>query len=78
MALLKKLFSSGAKELVVSVGNAIDKIHTSAEEKELIKEAIKLSETYNMWDKVSLQVALKKVNQFLKTKFNFEKFTLQK
>ena len=42
------------------------------EEKELIKEAIKLSETYNMWDKVSLQVALKKVNQFLKTKFNLE------
>ena len=37
MALLKKLFSSGAKELVDSVGNAIDKIHTSAEEKELIK-----------------------------------------
>ena len=37
MALLKKLFSSGAKELVDSVGNAIDKIHTSAEEKELVK-----------------------------------------
>ena len=37
MAILKKLFSSGAKELVDSVGNAIDKIHTSAEEKELIK-----------------------------------------
>ena len=37
MALLKKLFNSGAKELVESVGNAIDKIHTSAEEKELIK-----------------------------------------
>jgi|TARA_Y100000310_G_C20672505_1_gene811079 uncharacterized membrane protein len=40
MALLKKLFSSGAKELVDSVGNAIDKIHTSAEEKELIKAEI--------------------------------------
>lgn len=37
MAILKKLFSSGAKELVDSVGNAIDKIHTSAEEKELVK-----------------------------------------
>jgi uncharacterized membrane protein len=40
MALLKKLFSSGAKDLVDSVGNAIDKIHTSAEEKELIKAEI--------------------------------------
>ena len=40
MAILKKLFSSGAKELVDSVGNAIDKIHTSAEEKELIKAEI--------------------------------------
>lgn len=40
MALLKKLFNSGAKELVESVGNAIDKIHTSAEEKELIKAEI--------------------------------------
>ena len=40
MALLKKLFKSGAKELVDSVGNAIDKIHTSAEEKELIKAEI--------------------------------------
>jgi len=41
MALLKKLFSSGAKELVDSVGNAIDKIHTSAEEKELVKAEVK-------------------------------------
>jgi len=40
MAILKKLFSSGAKELVDSVGNAIDKIHTSAEEKELVKAEI--------------------------------------
>jgi len=40
MALLKKLFNSGAKELVESVGNAIDKIHTSAEEKEHIKAEI--------------------------------------
>ena len=40
MAILKKLFNSGAKELVDSVGNAIDKIHTSAEEKELIKAEI--------------------------------------
>jgi hypothetical protein len=40
MALLKKIFNSGAKELVDSVGNAIDKIHTSAEEKELVKNEI--------------------------------------
>ena len=41
MAILKKIFSSGAKELVDSVGSAIDKIHTSAEEKELIKAEVK-------------------------------------
>ncbi len=41
MALLKKIFNSGAKELVDSVGNAIDKIHTSAEEKELVKAEVK-------------------------------------
>lgn len=40
MAILKKLFNSGAKDLIDSVGNAIDKIHTSAEEKELIKNEI--------------------------------------
>ena len=41
MALLKKLFNSGAKEVIDSVGNAIDKLHTSAEEKELVKNEIK-------------------------------------
>ncbi len=41
MALLKKIFNTGAKELVDSVGNAIDKIHTSAEEKELVKAEVK-------------------------------------
>ena len=41
-------------------------------EKELIKQAIKLSETYNMWDKVSLQVALRGVNKFLKENFDIE------
>lgn len=41
MALLKKLFSSGAKDVIDSVGNAIDKLHTSAEEKELVKNEIK-------------------------------------
>ena len=28
MSILRKIFSSGAKDLVDSVGNAIDKIHT--------------------------------------------------
>lgn len=40
MAILKKLFSAGASELVDSVGNAIDKIHTSTEEKELVKAEV--------------------------------------
>ncbi len=40
MSILRKIFSSGAKDLVDSVGNAIDKIHTSAEEKELVKAEI--------------------------------------
>jgi len=41
MSILGKIFSSGASDLVESVGTAIDKIHTSAEEKELIKSEIK-------------------------------------
>lgn len=41
MNILGKIFSSGAKELVDSVGDAIDKIHTSAEEKELVKAEVK-------------------------------------
>jgi hypothetical protein len=40
MAILKKIFSAGASDLVNSVGNAIDKIHTSAEEKELVKAEV--------------------------------------
>lgn len=40
MNILGKIFSSGAKDLVDSVGTAIDKIHTSAEEKELVKAEI--------------------------------------
>lgn len=43
MSILRKIFSGGAKELVDSVGNAIDKIHTSKEEKELIKHEINKS-----------------------------------
>jgi len=41
MNILGKIFSGGAKDLVDSVGNAIDKIHTSAEEKELVKAEVK-------------------------------------
>ena len=41
MNILGKIFSSGAKELVDSVGDAIDKIHTSAEEKDLVKAEVK-------------------------------------
>ncbi len=55
MALLKKLFNSGAKELVDSVGNAIDKIHTSAEEKELIKSEIE-KHIFNYEEKIQQEV----------------------
>ena len=55
MALLKKLFSSGAKELVDSVGNAIDKIHTSAEEKELVKAEIE-KHIFNYEEKIQQEV----------------------
>ena len=55
MDLLKKIFSSGAKELVDSVGNAIDKIHTSAEEKELVKAEIK-QKIYNYEEKLQKEV----------------------
>ena len=41
MGILGKLFSGGASDLVESVGTAIDKIHTSAEEKELVKAEVK-------------------------------------
>ena len=56
MSILGKIFSSGAKDLVDSVGNAIDKIHTSAEEKELIKAEIKkkiLDYDYNIQKEVT-------------------------
>ena len=55
MALLKKLFSSGAKELVDSVGNAIDKIHTSAEEKELVKAEVE-KHIFNYEEKIQQEV----------------------
>ena len=41
MALLNKLFSTGANELVKSVGTIIDELHTSKEEKEKVKNEIK-------------------------------------
>ena len=55
MALLKKLFKSGAIELVDSVGNAIDKIHTSAEEKQLIKAEIE-KHIFNYEEKIQQEV----------------------
>ncbi len=55
MVILKKLFNSGAKELVDSVGNAIDKIHTSAEEKELIKSEIE-KHIFNYEEKIQQEV----------------------
>tara|TARA_B100000900_G_C20538618_1_gene699411 strand:- start:85 stop:546 length:462 start_codon:yes stop_codon:yes gene_type:complete len=56
MSILNKIFSSGVKDLVDSVGGAIDKIHTSAEEKELIKSEIKkkiLDYDYNIQKEVT-------------------------
>jgi len=41
MSILSKIFSSGATELVDSVGNVVDKLHTSAEEKELAKRELR-------------------------------------
>jgi hypothetical protein len=37
MGILSKIFSSGASDLVKNVGDVVDKLHTSAEEKELAK-----------------------------------------
>ena len=37
MSILSKIFSSGAKELVESVGEVVDELHTSVEEKEELK-----------------------------------------
>jgi len=56
MSILGKIFSSGAKDLIDSVGGAIDKIHTSSEEKELIKAEIKkkiLDYDYNIQKEVT-------------------------
>ena len=56
MNILGKIFSSGAKDLIDSVGGAIDKIHTSSEEKELIKSEIKqkiLDYDYNIQKEVT-------------------------
>ena len=40
MSIFTKIFSGGAKDLVETVGTAIDKIHTSKEEKEVLKNEI--------------------------------------
>ena len=56
MNILGTLFSSGANDLIDSVGGAIDKIHTSTEEKELIKSEIKqkiLDYDYNIQKEVT-------------------------
>ena len=56
MSILGKIFSSGASDLVKNVGNAIDKLHTSAEEKELVKAEIKkviLDYDYNIQKEVT-------------------------
>ena len=37
---------------------------------EVIKEAIKISKQYNMWDKASCQVALNNVRKFLEINFD--------
>ena len=40
--------------------------------KEVIGEAVKISNKYNMWDKASCQVALHNVREFLKVNFDLE------
>ena len=48
MSILKKIFSTGAKELVESVGEVIDELHTSEEEKEqAYNELKKMIEEYD-------------------------------
>lgn len=48
MSILKKIFTSQASDLIDSVGNVVDKLHTSAEEKELAKrEMQKLVQEYD-------------------------------
>lgn len=56
MSIIGKIFSSGAKELVDSVGNAIDKIHTSTEEKETIKAELE-KHILNYEEKIQQQVS---------------------
>tara|TARA_S200002703_G_scaffold36838_2_gene31982 strand:+ start:3279 stop:3677 length:399 start_codon:yes stop_codon:yes gene_type:complete len=48
MSIIKKIFSTGAKELVESVGEVIDELHTSEEEKEqAYNELKKIIEEYD-------------------------------
>jgi hypothetical protein len=39
---------------------------------EVIREAVKISKQYNMWSKVSTQIALGKVREFLEVNFDLE------
>ena len=39
---------------------------------EVIREAIKISKQYNMWDKASCQVALYNVKKFLEVNFDIK------
>lgn len=41
MAILKKILQSQVTDVITSVGNVVDKLHTSAEEKELAKREMK-------------------------------------
>ena len=40
--------------------------------KEVIMEAIKMTRTYNMWDKTSSQIALYNIREFLKINFDVD------
>ena len=40
--------------------------------KEVIREAIKMTKQYNMWDKVSSQIALNNVRKFLEVNFDID------
>jgi len=39
---------------------------------EVVREAIRISKQYNMWDKASCQVALNNVRKFLEVNFDIE------
>jgi len=45
---------------------------------EVIREAIRISKQYNMWDKASCQVALNNVREFLKENFDLKWYLYKK